>query len=51
MQLPLCVSGKVSAGAGRLLLDELRLCAALGRRHAPKNLNTLYVLTKRFNKI
>jgi hypothetical protein len=25
MQLPLCVSGKVSAGAGRLLLDELRV--------------------------
>ena len=24
------------AGAGRLLLDELRLCAALGRGHAPK---------------
>jgi len=37
------------AGVGRLLLDELRLCAALGAR--AKNLNTVYFFMKRFNKI
>jgi hypothetical protein len=31
--------------------DGLRLCAALDRGHAPKNLNTVHFLMKRFNKI
>jgi hypothetical protein len=51
MQLPLCVSGKVSAGAGRLLLDELRVVRSAWQAARAKNLNTLHVSTKRFNKI
>jgi hypothetical protein len=44
-----CISGKGSAGAGRLLFDGCGCAQRLAGARA-KNLNTLPFLMKRFNK-